>query len=92
MAVTVNLDDLLTTKEAASVLGVKPNTLEIWRHKGRGPPFIRLGDGPCAPIRYFRIELSKWLASHSYAHTSAYSPSAQTSDKFNKCRSTGASC
>ena len=90
MTVTVNLDDLLTTKEAASVLSVKPNTLEIWRHKGRGPPFVRLGDGPCAPIRYVRAELSSWLASRSYAHTSAYSP-ALTSSTSNSCRSSGAS-
>lgn len=87
---SVNLDDLLTTKEAASVLGVKPNTLEIWRHKGKGPPFVRLGDGPCAPIRYVRVQLAGWLGSRSYAHTSAYSP-ALASSKSNSCRSSEAS-
>ncbi len=87
---SVKLDELLTTKEAASVLGVKRNTLEIWRHKGRGPPFVRLGDGPCAPIRYLRAELAGWLNSRSYAHTSAYNQ-GRTSSSSNSCRSPGAS-
>lgn len=87
---SVQLDDLLTTKEAATALGVKPNTLEIWRHKGKGPPFLRLGDGPCAPIRYVRGVVSDWLEARTFAHTSAYSP-ALTSTKLNSCRSSGAS-
>lgn len=28
------IDDLLTNEEAAALLGIKPNTLEIWRGKG----------------------------------------------------------
>ncbi|AVP34222.1 hypothetical protein C6W84_09505 [Acinetobacter baumannii] len=38
-----NYKDLLTTKEAASLLGFKKNTLEIWRTKGKGPQFIKVG-------------------------------------------------
>lgn len=38
-----NHKDLLTTKEAASLLGFKKNTLEIWRTKGKGPQFIKVG-------------------------------------------------
>lgn len=91
MNTTVDLDDLLTTKEAATLYGVKPNTFEIWRHKGRGPPFIRLGDGPCAPVRYVRSVLMEWLASRSFNSTSAYSPAALASAKANSCRSSGAS-
>ena len=90
MTATVNLDDLLTTKEAASVLSVKPNPLEIWRHKGKGPPFVRVGDGPCAPIRYVRSALTEWLASRSFAHTSAYS-TALAPTKPNSCCSARAS-
>jgi len=26
------------------MLGLAPNTLEIWRWKGKGPDFIRIGD------------------------------------------------
>ena len=31
MTTTIDLDDLLTTKEAATLLGLKYGTLEIWR-------------------------------------------------------------
>lgn len=31
----------LTTAEAAAVLGIKPNTLEIKRSAGGGPPYIK---------------------------------------------------
>lgn len=90
MTTSVDLYDLLTTKEASVLLGVKRNTLEIWRHKGKGPPFLRLGDGPCAPVRYLRSALTDWLAARSFASTSAYSPAA-TSTKSNSCRSSNAS-
>lgn len=86
MTTFIDLNDLLTTKETSSVLGVKPNTLEIWRHKGKGPPFIRLGDGPCAPVRYLRSTLNSWLVSHSFASTSAYRPAALAFSNANSCR------
>jgi len=91
MTKTVSLDDLLTTKEAATVLGVKPNTLEIWRTKGKGPPFLRLGDGPCAAVRYLRSALMEWLASRSFASTSAYSPAALAYGKQHNRSPSGAS-
>lgn len=34
---------LLTTEQAASLLGLKPSTLETWRSRGGGPPFVRVG-------------------------------------------------
>lgn len=91
MAATVNLDDLLTNEEAASLLGIKANTLEIWRHKGKGPPFIKLGDTPQAPVRYLRSKVSEWLAARSFANTSAYSPAALASIKPTICRSSDVS-
>lgn len=33
----------LNTAEAAAYLGVRPNTLEIWRCKHRGPKYAKLG-------------------------------------------------
>lgn len=91
MKTTVDLDDLLTTKEASAILGVKPNTLEIWRHKGHGPPFMRLGDGPCAPIRYLRSAINEFCQQRTFKSTSAYSPAAVASTKPNSCRSFGGS-
>lgn len=36
-------DPLLTTQEAAEMLGVSPLTLKDWRQKKTGPTAIRLG-------------------------------------------------
>jgi len=34
---------MIRTPAAAEFLGVRPNTLEIWRHQKRGPKFYRVG-------------------------------------------------
>ena len=69
---TVDLDELLSNEQTATLLGIKPNTLEIWRHKGKGPVFIKLGDNPSSPIRYQRSRVLAWLEEHSHASTSSY--------------------
>lgn len=87
MADTVNLDDLLDNEQTAALLGIKPNTLEIWRHKGKGPRFCKLGRAKQAPVRYQRAEVAGWLERQSFASTSAYSPAALTSTKHDNLRS-----
>ncbi len=37
------MKNMLRTPAAAALLGVRPNTLEIWRHQRRGPKFYRVG-------------------------------------------------
>lgn len=64
--------DLLTNEEAATLLGIKPNTLEIWRTKGIGPEFIKMGKQRQAPIRYLRPKIYEWLERQSFSSTSAY--------------------
>jgi hypothetical protein len=54
-------EDLLTNDEAANILGIRPNTLEIWRHKGKGPKYIKLGTGKSSPIRYRRTDIQVWM-------------------------------
>lgn len=73
MTTTVDLDDLLSSEQTAALLGIKNNTLEIWRCKGKGPAFIKLGQHPSSPIRYQRSRVMAWLASNTFASTSAYS-------------------
>ena len=72
---TVELDELLTNEQTATLLGIKPNTLEIWRGKGKGPTFIKLGDHPSSPIRYQRSRVAGWIEANSHASTSSYSAS-----------------
>jgi hypothetical protein len=58
-------DDLLTTAQCATWLGVSIQFLEIGRGKNYGPPHVSL-----APrvIRYRRDEVSQWLRERSVAN------------------------
>lgn len=50
---------LLTTIQVAEWLGVRVNTLEHWRSRGRGPSFVRQ-DGW---VRYRREDVEEWIRS-----------------------------
>ena len=64
MSVLEKHGELLTETEAAQYLGVKPQTLRLWRSTGHipgrreGPPYVRLG---ARLIRYAAADLSRWL-------------------------------
>ena len=91
MTDTINLNDLLDNEQTASLLGIKPNTLEIWRCRGHGPSFVKLGRAKQAPVRYQRSAVAAWLEQQSFASTSAYSTAAQTRAKPHNLRSATAS-
>lgn len=50
---------LLDTEKAAEILGLKPSTLDGWRCRGGGPPYLKLG----AAVRYVESELLEWALS-----------------------------
>ncbi|HEX8413845.1 MAG TPA: hypothetical protein VF637_08160, partial [Sphingomicrobium sp.] len=52
------------------------NTLKFWRHKGRGPSFIKLGDSAQAGIAYEEADVIAWRDARKFESTSAYSPAA----------------
>jgi hypothetical protein len=55
---------LLTTSEAARVLGMKPQTLAIWRCKKRYPlRFVKMGGA----VRYLMADLAKFLEASAVA-------------------------
>jgi predicted site-specific integrase-resolvase len=68
---------LLNNAQAASLLGITPNTLKFWRHKGRGPVFVKLGDSPQAGVAYEETDVVAWRDARKFASTSAYSSAAQ---------------
>lgn len=74
----IDLDELITTKEAATILGLKTNTLEIYRHQGKGPPFVKIGSGAKAPVRYQRAALAEWLAQQTFTSTSAHTAAGRS--------------
>lgn len=68
---------LLNNAQAASLLGIMPNTLKFWRHKGRGPSFVKYGSSPQAGVAYDEADVIAWRDAHKFSSTSAYSPAAQ---------------
>lgn len=56
----INIERMLSPKEVAELTGIKINTLAGWRHRGRGPHFIK-ADGEKGGIYYIFRELQEWL-------------------------------
>jgi len=57
-------ENLLTTEDAATYLGLGKSTLDLWRTKNTGPRFVRLGDTDKSKVAYRREDLDKWLTEH----------------------------
>ncbi len=50
-------DCLMTEREAAAFLGFSTRSLQNWRLRGGGPPFVRAGG---RSVRYRRRDLNAW--------------------------------
>ena len=68
-----NIQILLSTIDAAQQLGMKSQTLRKWRHNGRGPRYVRLGNRRTGRAMYRPSDLDAWLAANTYSSTSAES-------------------
>lgn len=62
-----NMNELLTTKEAAVLLKVSKNYLEQLRVSGGGPRYYKLS---AQQVRYRRSDLENWISSCARASTS----------------------
>jgi predicted site-specific integrase-resolvase len=58
-------DRLIDEREAADILGVKPQTLSLWRLRGQGPAFYKVG----RRVRYRTPELAAYLESRRCRNT-----------------------
>jgi excisionase family DNA binding protein len=56
-----------TTEQVAEYLGVPVRTLELWRHKGAGPKYARVGKY----VRYRWSDVEAWLAAQERARVPA---------------------
>lgn len=56
----------IDTREAAAYLGLSIQFLEIARHKGGGPAFVKLQRA----VRYSYRDLDAFMAAHKRVHTS----------------------
>lgn len=57
----LDMTDCLTPKLAAKFTGYSRNTLAKWRVQGKGPKYIKIGEGP-ASVKYPKAELTAFLA------------------------------
>ena len=67
---------LLTTSEAAGVLGVSARTLEDWRLRGGGPVFCKLG---MRLVRYALEDLRAFIDLGARSNTGQVEPGASMS-------------
>ena len=65
---------LLTTRQAADYLGVQPRMLEMRRHRGGGPPFVRLS---ARAVRYRMSDLDDFIERRLRNSTSDPGPGAE---------------
>ena len=61
---------LLTTSEAATLVGLSPNHLEKLRVRGGGPSYIKLG----RQVRYEPQSIADWISSARRSSTSDVGP------------------
>ena len=64
----------LTQREAAERLGMSERYLESQRHKGDGPPFIRIS---ARAIRYRVDDLEAWSDARRHNSTAEYDDSPE---------------
>jgi len=60
----------LSTREAATYLGVSKTFLEHRRLSGGGPPYSKIGGGRTSLVRYAKEDLDAWMVAHKVTSTS----------------------
>lgn len=56
-------EEFLTPEAESALLGVKVETLTMWRHRMQGPPYLKVGVGGRKMIRYPKSLTMAWMAS-----------------------------
>ncbi len=68
----VNPDDddnlLIDGRELARWLGLSPRTIEVWRWKGGGPKYRKVG----RYVRYRKGVVREWMESREFENTAQY--------------------
>ncbi len=67
------LEQLLTTEQAAAILGTTKRTLEAWRYVGAGPVFVKLRG---RMVRYRPSDLAAFVAEGARTNTGGGTPDA----------------
>jgi excisionase family DNA binding protein len=64
----------LTEREVAELLGLSVATLRAWRHRGKGPRFLRLGRS----VRYLPADLTDFVRASAVDTTSVSSSDGES--------------
>ena len=64
------IEPVFDTPAAAALLGVKPNTLAVWRYQGVGPLFVKCG----ARVIYRLRDINAYLDSRTRKSTADPGP------------------
>ena len=67
-------DQLLTEKDAASLIGYTPRALQNWRLRGGGPQYVKVS---ARSVRYQRRDVIEWIDQRKQSHTSQGSQNFQ---------------
>lgn len=58
------MEKLLTTRQVAEMLNIKPVTLKVWRIRGQGPAWVKVGS---KAVRYHMADIQDFIRSTSRA-------------------------
>jgi predicted site-specific integrase-resolvase len=53
---------MLSAGDVCELTGISVERLNAWRKLGRGPVYIKMGDGPNGAVRYPREDLRTYIA------------------------------
>lgn len=56
--------EIMTSKDVGKILGIDSSTLAVWRCKGLGPAYFKLG-GPQSQVRYKKEDVIAWIKSRT---------------------------
>ena len=69
MKISFQYEDLLTTEQAARLLGLKKNTLDHWRQSGvSGLKFRKIG----RMVRYVKEDIIAYINGRAFVHTGEF--------------------
>lgn len=60
-------EKLLNEQQAAEYLEFTPRALQMWRHKGNGPKYVKISS---RAVRYRKRDLDEWIEAHVRTSTS----------------------
>lgn len=53
--------ELLTERQVFAITAIPTGTLRRWRCTGEGPPYIKMGNGPKARVRYDAVDILAYV-------------------------------